>query len=157
MKYLLSKNITLQATISIFQTLIKLKCFFWINKISTILHVMLADMSDKMSKRTNCPPKDKKIYWKAEVFVWFPKLHVSFSKLLPLFEQSYNLDRFPGNVYFFDYSKKRVGRSSFINRTKLVSELVPFKWLDIPRVKMKTQMKAVISTIFELWLGPINH
>jgi len=43
-----------------------------------------------------------------------------------------------------------VGRSSYINHAKQVTELVPFQWLDLPKVKMKAQMKSVITATIGL-------
>jgi len=51
-----------------------------------------------------------------------------------------------------DISTKRIGKTSFINRAKQISELIPFKWPDLPRVKFKAMMKNVIGPTFGLWL-----
>jgi len=50
---------------------------------------------------------------------------------LRLIEQSYSSSRFPAKLGFFDLSLKRVGRSSFINRSKRIAELITFHWTDL--------------------------
>jgi len=69
---------------------------------------------------------------------------------LRLFEQSFTNDRYPERINFYDFSTKRIGKTSFINRAKQISELIPFKWPDLPRVKFKAMMKHVIGPTFGL-------
>jgi len=69
---------------------------------------------------------------------------------LRLFEQSFTNDRFPERINFCDFSSKRIGRSSFINRSKSISETIPFQWPDLPRVKFKMKMKRAIGPTFGL-------
>ncbi len=56
-----------------------------------------------------------------------------------LMSQCHVSDRFPDSLRFFDYSQTRVGRTSFINRAKHISELITFKWtnLSLPAFKRK--------------------
>jgi len=51
------------------------------------------------------------------------------------------MGRFPGNIYFYDNSIKRVGRSLFINRAKWISETIPFPWPYLSFHIFKTHMK----------------
>jgi len=50
---------------------------------------------------------------------------------LRLIEQSLSSSRFPKRLSFFDNSIRRYGRQSFINRAKLVAELILFEWADL--------------------------
>ncbi len=34
-------------------------------------------------------------------------------------------------LMFFDYGSKRIGRRSFINRAKYISELIPYEWTNL--------------------------
>jgi len=46
-----------------------------------------------------------------------------------LMQQSVSFSRFPDRISFVDYSRKCIGCTSFINRSKRKNELIPFKWL----------------------------
>jgi len=61
---------------------------------------------------------------------------------LRLMEQSYTRERVPNRIFFFDYSDRRLGKSSFVNRAKLISELIPFEWMDCSRHLFKFKMKS---------------
>jgi len=50
--------------------------------------------------------------------------------------------RFPNKILFFDYSFKKVGHSSFVNRAKFVSKLIPFEWIDTAPIDFKRLMTA---------------
>jgi len=39
--------------------------------------------------------------------------------------------RFPEKLIFFDASKRKAGRNSFLNRAKRISKLIPFEWLNL--------------------------
>jgi len=78
-------------------------------------------------------------------------LHALFRPLtLRLFEQSFNNDRYPERINFYDFSTRRIDKTSFINHTKQISQLIPFKWPDLPRVKLKLMMRNVFCPTFGL-------
>jgi len=58
-----------------------------------------------------------------------------------MIQQSFYNSRFPDRIHFFDASHKRVGRSSFINRSKLIAETIPFIWTDMSHATFKLRMK----------------
>lgn len=61
-----------------------------------------------------------------------------------LIQQSFSLPRYPEKLYFFDASNRRIGRSSFVNRSKHISELIPFPWSDLAVNTFKTKIKAAV-------------
>jgi len=61
-----------------------------------------------------------------------------------LIQQSFSLPRYPDKLYFFDASQKRIGRSSFVNRSKQISELIPFAWPDIDVNVFKARIKSTV-------------
>jgi len=66
-----------------------------------------------------------------------------------LTSQSYMLDLGPSRVFFFDFSKKCVGKLSFINRAKTLSELIPFEWQDLPRVKLIKRLSGSSAQLLD--------
>jgi len=58
-----------------------------------------------------------------------------------LIEQSSFSLRMPERILFFDYSARRIGGTSFVNRAKRISELIPFPWPDLSYHAFKTRMK----------------
>jgi len=64
-----------------------------------------------------------------------------------LIQQSFTIDRNPGRIYFFDASSKRVGRTSFINRAKAISELIPFPWPDLSFHAFKKRIKQQVPLL----------
>jgi len=62
---------------------------------------------------------------------------------LRLIQQSTFSARFPNRLIFFDFSYKKVGILSFINRSKKVSELIPFNWHQMSLYQFKRSMKLV--------------
>jgi len=62
---------------------------------------------------------------------------------LRLIQQSTFSARFPNRLIFFDFSCKKVGRLSFINQSKRVSELIPFDWHQMSLQRFKRTMKSV--------------
>jgi len=51
------------------------------------------------------------------------------------------LFQIPFKTIFFDYSLKRVGSTSFMNRANKISELIPFDWSDLTKGAFKWKMK----------------
>lgn len=49
--------------------------------------------------------------------------------------------RFPDKIIFIDDSRRRIGRSSFINWAKWISKLIPFEWLLMNTVTFKRTLK----------------
>lgn len=59
--------------------------------------------------------------------------------------QSFLISRHPDRLHFFDLSQKRIGRTSFINRSKRISELIPFPaWSDMESLAFKKKIKERI-------------
>jgi len=58
-----------------------------------------------------------------------------------LIQQSFLIDRIPGRIHFYDASLKKIGRTSFVNRAKSISELIPFPWPDMSFHAFKKRMK----------------
>jgi len=63
---------------------------------------------------------------------------------LRLMEQSYTRERVANRVFFFDFSSKQTGKSSFVNRAKSISETIPFDWMICTRHLFKFKMKATV-------------
>jgi hypothetical protein len=64
------------------------------------------------------------------------------SIVVRLISQCYFISRQSNRLLFFDSSSKRIGRHSFINRARYISELIPFEWshLNPPAFKSKIRM-----------------
>jgi len=62
---------------------------------------------------------------------------------LRLIQQTSFSARFPNRLIFFDFSCKRIGRTSFINRSKRISELIPFEWNHLSIQQFRKRMKTV--------------
>jgi hypothetical protein len=45
-----------------------------------------------------------------------------------LMSQCFFQSRQENRLFFYDYSNKKIGRASFINRAKYIAELIPFAW-----------------------------
>lgn len=61
-----------------------------------------------------------------------------------LIQQSLSFSRFPARIAFVDYSNRRIGRSSFINRSKRICESIPFDWLHLSARVFKAKLKNAI-------------
>jgi len=61
-----------------------------------------------------------------------------------LMQQSLSFSRFPNKISFTDYSRKRIGRTSFINRSKGINEKIPFEWLHLDVRLFKKKLKSTI-------------
>ena len=59
-----------------------------------------------------------------------------------LLSQSFISSRFPNKITFFDYSKTRVGKCSFVNRSKSISENIPFEWINLSVSSFTRQLKS---------------
>jgi len=59
-----------------------------------------------------------------------------------LIQQTTFQGRCPNRLIFFDFSTKRIGRQSLINRAKRISELIPFPWIDLSPLQFKIKMKT---------------
>ncbi len=59
-----------------------------------------------------------------------------------LMSQCHTSSRFPNKLVFFDYSLTRIGRSSFVNRSKYISELIPFDWINLTVESFKKKIKS---------------
>jgi len=70
---------------------------------------------------------------------------------LRLIQQCTFLSRYPNKIVFFDYSYKRVGHTSFINRSKVIAELIPFEWIDLTLVQFKKQMMECTPKNIRWW------
>jgi len=64
-----------------------------------------------------------------------------------LIEQTFTLSRFPARIHFYDTSKRRVGRTSFINRAKKIAESIPFPWPDLSYHVFKTRIKSCVPLL----------
>jgi hypothetical protein len=79
-------------------------------------------------------------------------LHKLCTTLIPdpivgrLISQCHFTSRLGNRLLFFDYSSKRIGRQSFINRAKLISELIPFEWTHLSAPAFKTIIKSISHT-----------
>jgi len=71
---------------------------------------------------------------------------------LRLIQQSSFSSRNPNCTIFFDFNTKIHGRSSFINRSKYVSELISFPWHNLSINTFKSKLKRSIPTFVE-WLS----
>jgi len=58
-----------------------------------------------------------------------------------LMQHAISFSRFPDRIAFIDDSRRRIGKSSFINRAKRISELIPFEWLPMNTATFKRTMK----------------
>jgi len=60
---------------------------------------------------------------------------------LRLIQQTTVGRRYPDNLVFCDFSRKKIGSQSFINRAKRISELIPFAWIDLSPALFSIRMK----------------
>jgi hypothetical protein len=67
-----------------------------------------------------------------------------------LLSQCYIQARRENRLFFYDYSYKKVGRTSFINRAKYIAELIPFEWLNLNEVSFHNKMKSTIPPYMKL-------
>ncbi len=62
-----------------------------------------------------------------------------------LMSQCHTSDRFPNRTNFFDYSLTRVGKGSFVNRAKYISELFTFDWVTLNPISFKRTIREKTS------------
>jgi len=70
----------------------------------------------------------------------FPEFNTTIT--LRMIEQTTFHSRYPQRPRFFDASIRKYGRSSFINRSKRISEFIPFDWPDLSTATFKNKMKS---------------
>jgi len=63
---------------------------------------------------------------------------------LRLIQQSYCHSRFRNRISFFDNSQRKIGRNSFVNRSKRIAELIPFEWADLNRYAFKRRIAQTV-------------
>ena len=67
-----------------------------------------------------------------------------------LMSQCHILARREKRFYFYDYSYKKIGRSSFINRSKYIVELIPFEWIHLNEHLFGIKIKNLVSNFLKL-------
>ena len=72
-----------------------------------------------------------------------------------LMSQCHTSDRFPNRTNFFDYSRTRVGRGSFVNRAKYISELFTFDWVTLNPIAFKRTIQEKTS-LFMKWIYTVS-
>jgi len=76
-------------------------------------------------------------------------LHTFCSTLTPepiiecLLSQCHFIARRGNRLFFHDYSTKKIGRNSFINRSKYISELIPFEWTNLKCHAFYAEIKSI--------------
>lgn len=58
---------------------------------------------------------------------------------LRLLQKSYTNDSTPVRVFFFDFSQKQIGKTSFTNQSNIISELISFAWLTMSEAPSQIQ------------------
>lgn len=66
---------------------------------------------------------------------------MNFKFTLRLIQQTSFSPRFPNILIFFDFGCKRIVSTSFINHSKKISKLIPFKWHKLSLNQFKKKMK----------------
>jgi len=59
-----------------------------------------------------------------------------------LLQQTTYNPRYPNRIIFCDFSTKRIGHQSFVNRAGQVADLIPFPWSDLNTINFKKMIKA---------------
>ena len=104
----------------------------------------LIDKSGMLSLRSIFLARDAKL------------LHKLCTKLFPdplverLMSQCHILSRRENRLYFYDYSHKKIGRSSFTNRSKYIAELIPFEWIHLNEQLFNTKIKNSLPQFMKL-------
>jgi hypothetical protein len=76
-------------------------------------------------------------------------LHTFCSTLTPepiierLLSQCHFIARRGNRLFFHDYSTKKISRNSFINRSKYISELIPFEWTNLNCPAFNAKIKSI--------------
>jgi len=56
---------------------------------------------------------------------------------------SISFSRFPNKLSFIDDSSRRIGRTSFVNRSKKISESIPFEWWPMGHITFNRTLKSI--------------
>jgi len=73
------------------------------------------------------------------------------SLTIRLIQQTTFSGRFPNSLIFFDCSNMWIGKHSFINRAKQISELIRFPWIDLNAEQFKRKLRALIPYYISPW------
>ncbi len=79
------------------------------------------------TKKMLCPSRKSRLLFSNEMSLLL-KLEIL---LYVWFLRAISFRRQGNRLLFFDSSSKRIGRHSFINRARYISELIPFEWSHI--------------------------
>ena len=66
-----------------------------------------------------------------------------------LMSQCHVSKRFPKKLHFFDYSRTKIGKASFINRSRYIAELLTFDRINLPLNLFKKNLKE--KKLFVKW------
>jgi len=66
-----------------------------------------------------------------------------------LMQNSVSFSRFPNKIAFHDQSRKRIGKNSFANRAKYISELIPYEWVTINSKIFRRRIKASVPIFIQ--------
>jgi hypothetical protein len=64
-----------------------------------------------------------------------------------LLSQSFVQSRRENRLFFYDYSTMKIGRASFINRAKYISELMPFEWLNLSPMSFHRKLYFFVRSL----------
>jgi hypothetical protein len=67
-----------------------------------------------------------------------------------LLSQSFVQSRCDNRLFFYDYSFKKIGHTSFINRAKFISELIPFEWLNLSPLSFHIKLHSILPRNLKL-------
>jgi len=101
---------------------------------SLLYKIISRDVSHILSNRELCQQRSFRSFNSVRIIRDMNTLHNFITNpelTLRLIQQSVSFSRDQGRVSFFDGSRKRIGKNSFINRTKRIAELIPFLWADL--------------------------
>ncbi len=51
---------------------------------------------------------------------------------------------------FNDYSRKKIGRTGFVNRAKYIAELLPFEWLNLIDTSFRRNLNLILPLFLKL-------
>ena len=63
-----------------------------------------------------------------------------------LLSQCFYHSRNENKLFFYDYSLRKVGRASFINRAKYIAELIPFEWTHLSVPSFRNALKSILPS-----------
>ena len=67
-----------------------------------------------------------------------------------LMSQCHTNERSANRLYFFDYSHRKIGKNSFVNRARFIAEPLIFDWAHLSPLNFKRKLKDKIP-IFMKW------